>query len=238
MVAVVNGATFEVDEVRPVGDVRVQFVFERNRITLRLATVHTERGEELGSAGRHEEALAAFREAATADPFDPHSRYLEAFTLLCLGHFADAADAYRRVEELAPGWFQCRADLWIADQLALGRLDEQDFAALHLLEDGPAPPAEKVAMAERLLARRPDLPPAHLYLGKNLARAGREADARAALRAGLAVDPDPDVRTRLLAELGTLTEDAAEREGLYREAVALSGNLVAAASAALALRAQ
>jgi tetratricopeptide (TPR) repeat protein len=238
VVAVVDGATFEVDEVRPVGDVRVQFVFDRNRITLRPATVHTERGEELGSAGRHEETLAAFREAAAADPFDPHCRYLEAFTLLHLGRYADAADGYRRVEELAPGWFQCRADLWVAEQLVLGRLDERDFAVLHLLEDGPAPAAEKVAMAERLLARRPGLPQAHLHLGKNLARGGRKADARAALRAGLAVDPDPDVRTGMLAELGTLTEDAVEREGYYREAVTLNGNLVASASAALALRAQ
>jgi Flp pilus assembly protein TadD len=75
----------------------VQFVFERNRITLRPATVHTERGEELGSAGQHQEALAAFREAAAADPFDPHCRYLEAFTLLHLGRYTDAADGYRRV---------------------------------------------------------------------------------------------------------------------------------------------
>jgi tetratricopeptide (TPR) repeat protein len=237
VVAVVNGATFEVAEVRPVGDVRVQFVFERNRITLRPATVHTERGKELGSAGRHEEALEAFRAAAASDPSDPHSRYLEAFTLMHLGRYADAADVYRRVDELAPGWFHCRADLWVAEQLLFGRLDGQDLAALYLLEDGDMPPGEKVALAERLLVRRPGLPPAQLHLGKNLARAGREAEARAALRAGLVADPDPDVRTRLLAELGTLTEDATEREALYREAVALNGHLVAAASAALALRA-
>jgi hypothetical protein len=43
---------------------------------------------------------------------------------------------------------------------------------------------------------------------------------------------------RLVVELGTLTEDVAEREGRYREAVELNGNLVATASAALALRAR
>jgi tetratricopeptide (TPR) repeat protein len=238
VVAVVDGATFEVDEVRPVGEVRIQFVFERNRITLRPTSVHTERGQELGSAGRHEEALEAFREAGAADRFDPHSRYLEAFSSLHLGQYAAAADLYRRVEELAPGWFQCRADLWVAEQLVLGRLDDQDFAALHLLEDGPMPPGEKAALAERLLLRRPGLPPALLYLGKNRARAERTADARAALREGLSADPDPDVRTRLLTELGTLTDADPEREALFREAVALNGNLVSAASAALALRAQ
>ncbi len=238
VVAVVDGATCEVDEVHPVGNVRVQFVFERNRITLRPATVHADRGGELGSAGRHEEALAAFREAAAADAFDPHSRYLEAFTLLHLGRYADAADGYRRVEELAPGWFHCRADLWVAEQLLLGRLDEHDFNALYLLEDGQMPPGEKVTIAQRLLARRPNLPPACLHLGKNLTRAGREAQARDAYRAGLGTESDVDVRTRLLAELATLTDEAAEREQLYREAVALNGNLVAAASAAVALLAK
>lgn len=237
VVAVVEGVTCEVDEVRLKGDMRVQFVFERNRITLRPAVVHTSRGEELGSAGRHEEALAAFREAGAADPYDPTSRYLEAFTLLLLGRFADAADGYRKVEELAPGWFQCRSDLWVAEQLVFGRLDQMDFEVLHTLEDGPEPPAEKVALAEKLLARRPGLPHATLQLGKNLGRIGRIAEARAALRAGLAADPEPDVRTRLLAELATHADDAVERAKFFREAVALNGNLVAAASALLALRA-
>lgn len=159
VVAVVNGETFEIDEVRVAGDARVQFVFERNRVTLRPAVVHAERGERLGSAGRHEEALAAFDEAAAADPFDPHARYLRAFTLLHLGRHADAADGYRRVEELAPGWFHCRADLWVADGLVAGRLDQPDFLGLYLLEDGPGTPAEKVALCEQLLARRAGLTP-------------------------------------------------------------------------------
>jgi tetratricopeptide (TPR) repeat protein len=236
VVAVVDGATYEVDEVRPVEGMRVQCVFERNRITLRPATVHTERGEALVATGRDEEALAAAREAAAADTFDPHSRYLEAFTLMVLGRYADAAEAYRNVEELAPGWFHCRADLWVAEQLVLGRLDAADNAALHILEEGQQPPAEKVIVAEQLLARRPGLPPAHLHLGRNLALAGRKADARAAFVAGLTADPDPDVRTRLLVELATVTDGTADRQRLYREAVALGGNLVSAASAAVALR--
>ena len=95
-----------------------------------------------------------------------------------------------------------------------------------------------MALAERLLARRPGLPPAHLHLGKNLARRGRDADARAALRGGLAADSDPDVRTRLPVEAAALCDDAAGRGSLFRETMALTGNLVAAASAAMALRAR
>src|SRR5262249_56080 len=56
VVAVVDGRRYELDEVGAVRDGRVQFLFERNRITLRPATVLTERGEEQGSAGRYEEA--------------------------------------------------------------------------------------------------------------------------------------------------------------------------------------
>lgn len=237
VVAVVGETTCEVDEVRPIADLRVRFVFERNRVTLRPAAAGTERGEQLGAAGRHEEALTAFEQAAAADPFDPHSRYLAAFTLLHLGRYADAADRYRAVEALAPGWFHCHADAWVADELAAGRLDRDDFLDLTRLEDGPESPEAKVAIADRVLARRPGLPAAHLHRGKALVLLGRTADARTALLEGLAADPDPDVRTRLLVELAALTDDSSGRAGRYDEAVSVNGNLVAAASACIALRA-
>ena len=72
---------------------------------------------------------------------------------------------------------------------------------------------------------------------KALALLGRTADARTALLEGLAADPDPDVRTRLLVELAALTDDSSGRAGRYDEAVSVNGNLVAAASACIALRA-
>jgi predicted Zn-dependent protease len=125
----------------------------------------------------------------------------------------------------------------VAEQLVAGRLDRGDFLALYALEDGAAPPGEKVALARQLVARRPELPAARLHLGENLVRIDRKEEAREAYRAGLTRDVDPDVRTRLVAELATITEDADERTRLYREAAALNGNLVAAASALLALRA-
>jgi tetratricopeptide (TPR) repeat protein len=238
VVAVIDGVTQELDEVRLGEKTRVQFVFERNRITLRPAREHTRRGEELGGAGRYEEALAAFEEAAQADPFDPHSRFLQGFTLLHLGRYADAVECYRQTEKLAPGWFHCRADLWLAEQLSLGTIEPAVFQALHQLEDGRQPPAEKVRLADEVLAQRPELAPVHLLRGKNLAVLGRRDEARAAYRKGLACHGDVDVRTRILVELGVSTEDAAERTALLREALALNGNLVAAASAYLALKAR
>lgn len=236
VVAVVNGVTMELDEVRPTSQMRVQFVFDRNRISLRPAVVWTERGEKLATAGRFEEALAAFRQAADADQFDPHSRYLAALTLMHLERFAEAAELYEKVEELAPGWFNCRADAWVAARLAAGQLEPEDFKLLLSLEDGPGSPKEKAALAERLLARHPDLPAAHLHRGRILAQLGRESDARAALEMGLLTDADPDVRTRLLTELAAVTDDRPARVALYRQAAELNGHLVAAAGARLALR--
>lgn len=236
VVAVVDGATTEVDEVVPTRDMHIRFAFERNRITLRPAGVSATRGEQLGAAGRYEEALAALEEAAEADPFDPNPHFHAAFSLVHLGRYAEGSHRYRKVEELAPGWFQCRADSWVADQLAVGRLDHDDFLALTSLQDGTAPPKAKLALSDRLLNRRPGLPAVHLHRGKALTALGRPAEARAALEAGLASSPEPDVRTRLLIDLAVLAEDPAERTGRLQEAIAVDGNLVAVATAVVILR--
>jgi hypothetical protein len=139
------------DEVPARRDQKVQFVFERNRITLRPADVLTRRGQELGSAGRFEEALASFREAGQADPFDPQARYEEGFTLLHLRRYAEAVEAYEATARLAPGWFHCRADLWLARELAAGDLAHEALLAVWVLEDGPQPlgTAEQVAILEQ-----------------------------------------------------------------------------------------
>jgi tetratricopeptide (TPR) repeat protein len=237
VVAVVDGRRYELDELTDVRDVRVQFVFERNRITLRPAVMWTEQGEQLAGEGKFEEALTAFRAAAAADPFDPHARYQQGFTLLQLERYAEAVASYEATEELAPGWFHCRADLWLARQLAEGAVDRDTFLALYVLEEGPLPPEEKVRLAEECLGRYPDLAPLYLELGRQLARLGSPAEVVAAYRRGLACADEPDVRTRLLVELGVSLSDPPERTALLRQAQELRGNLVAAATATLALKA-
>jgi len=236
VVAVVEDRRYEPDEVGPLRDQRVQFVFERNRITLRPAAVLTRRGGQHGSAGRYDEALDAFCAAAAADPFDPHARYQEGLTLLHLQRYVDAVASYEATEELAPGWFHCRTDLWLAQQLVLGNLDHETLLPLHILEDGPMPPEEKVRLAEQALVRTPQLALLHLLRGKNLARLGRPWEAEEAYRQGLACSAEPDVKTRLLAELGVTVQDRAEQIALLRAAEALNGNLTAAATATLLLR--
>ena len=88
----------------------------------------------------------------------------------------------------------------------------------------------------RAIVKTPHVPGLHLERGRQLARLGRPDDARVALRDGLSRDPDRDIRTRILVQLAIITEDKAERTQLFEEAVRIDGNLVAAATARLALR--
>ena len=230
-----DGTTLELDEVEAFGG-RIRFSFQRDRISLRRASALVEAGEKLGAAGQLEEALGKFRAAVQLDPQFAHARYQEGFTLCVLRRYEEAVEAYRVTEALAPGWFHCRADLWVAQQLAAGKLDHETFEALRELEDGPGEPDAKLALADRTIAKAPHVPGLYLERGRQLARLGRPDDARASLREGLARDPDPDIRTRLLVQLAILTDDAIERTRLFEEAVRVDGNLVAAATARLALR--
>lgn len=237
VVAVVGDRTVELDDLAAAPG-RVRFVFERDRISLRPALEWTRRGEQLGGSGDHAEALAAFEKAAAADPHDPHSRYQAAFTLLHLRRYAEAEQMYAEVERIAPGWFHCRADRWLAGRLAAGAVDHDTFLALHTLQDGDLAPAERLALAEQAARRAPQVPLLHLHRARALAQLGRAPEAVAALRDGLAADPEPDARTRLLVEFANLTQEPSERDALLREAESLAGNLVAAATARVLRRAK
>ncbi len=96
-----DGKRLELDEVLAGKPGRVQFAFERNRLTLRPATVWTGEGEKQAGQGRFEAALKLFQQAADADPYDPQCRYQAGLTLLYLGRCAEAVAAYDGTEERA-----------------------------------------------------------------------------------------------------------------------------------------
>ncbi|MCO5166351.1 MAG: tetratricopeptide repeat protein [Planctomycetes bacterium] len=231
-----DGRRFEVEDAPPQAT-SLRCVFQRDRLRLLASEVWTGRGEELGGRERYEEALEAFEEARRADPHDPHPHYQAGVTLLHLERPFEAVARYQAAEERAPGWFHVRANLWLAERLAAGAIDQETFLLLRRLEEGAAPEQVLTDLPPALEAH-PDVARLHLLHGTALRRLERTADAIAALRRGLAVqDGDLDVRTRALAELGTLTPDAGERRAVLEEAAAVAGNLVAAAMARFALRA-
>lgn len=237
VVIVVGERAYEVDEAPPMTDGEAKFMFRRNRVSLAPCLHHTRRGEEAGSAGRLEEALECFRRAMESDRFDPSPHYQSGLTHLLMGQPAAAAACYRACEALAPGWFQVRADRWMAEGIESGRIPAEAFEIARRLEDAPMEPLDRLACAEDAIERGMNLPIFHLHRGRAQREFSAVADAADSFRRGLQLEGDADVRTRLLLELA-MTVDGTERAKALDEAVALSGNLTAAAMAAVMRRAQ
>lgn len=228
MVAHLNGVTYEIEEVPVPVQGSVNFNFQRNRLSLRPSQAWCGRGKELGRQGQLEEALQAFQQASRHDPYCPDPHYQLGFTLLHLGRFQEAVEAFAKTEELAPGWYQCRSDRWYAEKLAAGDFQAQAVMSLLALEDHPGSSQERLAALERLDPSTHQLPAYHLLRGKALDDQG----AVQAYRRGLELAQEPEVRTRLLVALGGLTED---REVL-QQAAELNGHLMSGAAARLIIR--
>ncbi len=226
----------ELDELPEVPTGKFEVLLRRNRITLHPTGLAIERGREAGSKGEYAKSLAEFEEAARCDPFDPDPPYLGGLTLLHMDRFEEAVRQLELAERLAPGWFHVRSDLWMARELAAGRLQRGTFLAARVAEDGAIPPEKKLELLDGAIDKAPRVALLHLLRGEQLARLGKR-EASAAFREGLSMDADPDTRTRLLLSAAlTLPPDDKDRRALLREAADLGGNLTAAAMAALALR--
>jgi tetratricopeptide (TPR) repeat protein len=230
-----DGKRMELDEVLAGKPGRVQFAFERNRLTLRPATALTGQGEKQASQGRFEAALKLFQQAAEADPYDPQCRYQAGLTLLYLGRYAEAVSAYDATEERAPSWFHCRSNAWLARQMVKGKVSQEMFQLWHVAEDGPLNPEQKLNVADRALKLSPDLALLHHLRGKSLRALNQASAAESAYREGLACAAEPDIQTRLLVDLAAVISDPAERHQLLEQAVALNGNILASATARIVL---
>jgi tetratricopeptide (TPR) repeat protein len=227
--------TFELDDLPHVNGA-VKFEFRRNRDGILLAEDLLTLGSQYASNGELEQALSNFQQAAKIDPFHPEPPYLAGLTLIHLRRYQEAVASYEKTEELAPGWFHCRADLALARALHAGRIDQETFRSVERI-DGESNPEACLQQAEAALLRAPDLAILHLQKGRALGQLKRSDAARAALERGLATAEDVDVRTRLLVELANCTRDPLQRTQYLEDAIALSGNLVAAAMAKVMLRA-
>jgi tetratricopeptide (TPR) repeat protein len=230
-----GGRELELDEIGPAAPTeRVRFHFVRNRIELGAVTALVDEASRRGGSGDDAGVLAVLRAAIEIDPSDPRPRYLSGLAQLGLRRYRDAIESYDATEHLAPGWYHCRADGALARGLDAGRVSHATFEAVRRIEDGGKPARERAALAEVALAAAPDLPVLHLLAANALRELGSTADAQKAARAGLAREPDPDVRTRLLVTLANASRPA-ERRPLLEEAIALDGNRIAAAMARVML---
>jgi tetratricopeptide (TPR) repeat protein len=219
MVVQLNGepAKFEIDEVAKPNNAQMTFLFERNRVALAPSHALTTEGEKLGSAGKYDEALALFRDAATADPFDPQPHYEAGITLLLLQRYAQAIEEYEQTIRLAPGWFNVQSDLWIAQELLAGRLAHEIFLVTWAAENAALPPAQKLSLIDQGIARQPALPHLHFWRAVTLLALDRKTDAADTLRAGLELQPEPDIRSRMLAQLAAQEADPSAQRRLFQQ---------------------
>ena len=177
----------------------------------------TRQGEQQAEQGRFEAALRLFQQAVEADAYDPQCCYQAGLTLLYLGRYADAVQAYEAVEERAPGWFQCRSHAWLARQMHQGAVSQEVFQLWHVAEDGPLSPAQKLNVVERALQTCPDLALLHHQRGKSLRAMNLGPAAESAYRRGLECAQEPDVRGRLLVDLAGVGSDQAERQRRWKK---------------------
>jgi len=224
----------ELDEITEVGEGSYQFQFRRNRLSLQKATTLTEQGNQLASSGQSSDALEKYYEAMEVDPHDPDPVYQSATCLLELGAYGKAREASEEVERLAPGWFRCRTDRWLAEGLENGTISDEEFRVARALEDGGLDVTQATSIAEQAIERFPDFAPLHLLFGDLCRNGGDETGAVAAYRRGLALVEEPDLESRLLCALaGTLPSELPERKELVERAIELEGGLVAHATAQL-----
>lgn len=196
VIAYLNDDRYELEAVpaRPSGDAHLKFVFQRNRESLGASVVLVEKGRQLGSACKYEEALETFQEAAGIDQYSPDPHYEAAITLMHLRRYPEAVDAYGRVESLAPGWYHCRSEMWLARHLATGHITHETFLTLRELEDGNSLPLDKAQIAEAALQQAPAVALLYLRYGENLKHLGDREEAEAVYRKGLRFADDQTCR--------------------------------------------
>ena len=236
VVAHSDGKVLELDEIELQPTMKLEMHFWRNRPGLPGATKRIERGKELAGKRQYDEALELFREAANIDPYEPDAHYQAGMVLCEQQLYPQAVEEYETCESLAPGWYFCRSDLWVAKQLALGIMPHEVFLGMRFLQDGPPDTKEKMNLATRMRPQAETIPLFAFLFGKLLQDTGRPKEAAQLWRKALEGEVESDVRTRILLSLAPLEEDTNKRRQLFQEAVELNGNLIAAAGAALSLR--
>ena len=175
-VVAIGERVYEEDEATLPPSGKVEFLFERNRITLARCTARLDEGGRHVSEHRYEEALASFAGAIQCDPYEPRPHHESGAIHSWHGRYEKAIQCYEETERLAPGWFLVRSELWLVRQLATGRFQADVPRMLSALEHQP--PQQGVRLAQAMADRLPDLPQAWLMLGGQCSDSTRERRPR------------------------------------------------------------
>lgn len=229
VVVKIGDELFELNEIPAVKSEKVEFIFMRNRFELKTAMNLCEQGRVKAEEGKPDEAVALFEQAAALDKYNPTPHYFLAAVRMHQRKTAEAIAAYEKTEELAPGFESCRSELWLAQQIAAGKLDHDAYIGILRLVDDTAPAEERLAMVDDLLAKYPNFTEIHYQKGKLKAFRREREEAMAIWSQALQHAEDRDLKTRLYADMALGTEDKAEKLKLVAAGCQINGNLVAGA---------
>lgn len=234
-VALLNSLTKELDEVPP-GAQQISFGLARNRPTLKLAAALTAQGRQSAAQGDYSAALDFFSKAAQLDAYDPDCRHLASLSLLHLKRYSEASAAYKQLERLAPGWAQVRHDIWLAQELAAGRISHELWLLeLEFLSGSAPPPLERV---QRAISQYPQHAPLHFAVGRLHQAAGQTSEANQAYQKAVPLAANEDLKSRILLAASEVIPDPELGKKLLQHLLSLKApNLMAAAAARYRLRA-
>lgn len=164
----------------------------------RKALAHNERGLDLFSKNKFEQAVKEYNEAIRAFPSLAAAHNNLGSALFALGRFEEAAASFRQAAQLDPKYAQAHFNLALA-LIKLGHEREANDSLVNAsrayfdageehLREGRLPEAE--ASFNALLQIDPDDPPAHLMLGLLYNNAGRHAEAVASFERVISKQPD------------------------------------------------
>ncbi len=182
-----------------------------------------ERGRQAGAAGRNDEALRLFADAARAAPDWPYPPYDAAFTCLLTHDDAGALKFYKQALQLSPrGFFTAITAVHYLEQEAAQKIPRGTYLAFLSLEWMKSAD-ERARYVEALTEHVPSFAPAW----KELASLREDPDQRlATLESGLKQNPDAETRGFLLLNKALLLDRMARHD----EAVDILGTLATEAS--------
>lgn len=172
-------------------------------------TSHAAEGDErawlslahLIEGSKPDEAIAAYRQAATLQPKDPEPHLAAGLLLEKQNKFADAEQEYKDAQALAPS-----------------SLDAATGLANLYMRGRRFPEAE--AELRKVVAAHPEQADAHIQLGRVLEAEGKHEDAIAELQAGAKLAPQDTTLQRELAELYDRSGKDDRAAAAYRELIA------------------
>lgn len=229
-----GGQIVEPANMVPETGVRVSFEYVRNRPSFQLVGLLVQEGNAKAAKGDLADALELYHQANEIDPYDPDPLYQSGMALMELGSYSQALETYQEVEKLAPGWFHCRFDGWLAGHLEAGKIPSEVLEIWRALVDGGGDLAELSEISKMAIDRFPEFAPFWRRYGDLQREQNLSDEAERAYRKGLEFVEDAETESHLLAALaGMMPPEANARKEIIERCLKLEGNLMAQATAQL-----